>query len=78
MATKNAPTKAEFLEALRKNGIHSLEDWANAIFPETGGYAWYDDEDEGIGLGLVTIPDKGKFSLKWDSIGSAGFGPPEA
>ena len=39
MATeKKAPTKAEFLEALRKKGINNLEDLADALMPETSGY----------------------------------------
>ena len=37
MATQQ-PTKDEFVEALRKEGIHTLEDLWDAIFPETGGY----------------------------------------
>ena len=39
MATEKAPTKAEFLEALKEKGINSLEDLVDAIMPETGGYA---------------------------------------
>ena len=39
MATeKKSPTKAEFLEALKKKGINNLEDLADAVMPETGGY----------------------------------------
>ncbi|MCH8799419.1 MAG: hypothetical protein IH963_00770 [Chloroflexi bacterium] len=41
MATQKAPTKAEFLQALSKNGIKNLEDLVDAIMPETnetGGY----------------------------------------
>ena len=39
MATQKAPpTKAEFLEALSKNGINNLDDLVDAILPETGGY----------------------------------------
>ena len=39
MATENkAPTKAEVLEALSKNGINTLEDLVDAIMPETGGF----------------------------------------
>ena len=39
MATVKAPTKAEFLEALSKNGIKTLEDLVDALLPsETGGY----------------------------------------
>ena len=78
MATdKKTPTKTEFLEALKKNGINNLDDLVNAILPDTGGFAWYDSDDEMIGLGLVTIPDKGKFNLKWDELGSRGFNSPD-
>ena len=41
MATEKAPTKAEFLEALKKKGINNLEDLLDAIMPETGGFADY-------------------------------------
>ena len=77
MASENAPTKEEFVEALRNKGINNLEDLVNVIWPETGGYAWYDDVDEGIGLGLVTILGKGSFNLKWDNLDARGFGPPD-
>ena len=43
MATNKAPTKAEFLEALSKKGINSLEDLIEAVMPEpdeTGGYGF--------------------------------------
>ena len=43
MATEKAPTKAEFLAALSKNGINSLEDLVDAVMPEadeTGGYSY--------------------------------------
>ncbi|MCH8799418.1 MAG: hypothetical protein IH963_00765 [Chloroflexi bacterium] len=35
MATHKAPSKAEFLEALKKKGINTLEDLIEAIMPET-------------------------------------------
>ena len=41
MATGKAPTKAEFLAALNKKGINSLEDLVDRLMPETdetGGY----------------------------------------
>ena len=41
MATEKAPTKAEFLAALEKKGIKTLEDLIDAVMPEpdeTGGY----------------------------------------
>ena len=65
MATEK-PTKAEFLEALRENGINSLEDLLDAVIPETGGYA----QRQGVeGLGefpngaVIHIKDKGTFSF---------------
>ena len=41
MASEKAPTKADFLAALEKKGIKSLEDLIDAVMPEpdeTGGY----------------------------------------
>ena len=35
---KKVPTKEEFLEALKKKGINNLEDLADVLLPETGGY----------------------------------------
>ncbi len=46
MATKQ-PTKEEFLEALRQDGIHNLEDLWDIIFPETGGYSSMQMPDDG-------------------------------
>ena len=43
MATNKAPTKAEYLEALSKKGINSLEELIEAVMPEpdeTGGYVF--------------------------------------
>ena len=48
MATNKAPTKAEFLEALSRKGINSLEDLIEAVMPEpdeTGGYIVWDKGD---------------------------------
>jgi len=45
MATNEAPTKADFLAALEKKGIKSLEDLIDAVMPEpdeTGGYLLMD------------------------------------
>ena len=50
MATNKAPTKAEFLEALSKKGINSLEDLIEAVMPEpdeTGGYVFRINAGEG-------------------------------
>lgn len=50
MATNKAPTKADFLAALEKKGIKSLEDLIDAVMPEpdeTGGYVW-DAPDAGF------------------------------
>ena len=38
MATEKILTKEELLEALKNNGINSLEELVDAIMPETGGY----------------------------------------
>ena len=37
MATE-ALTKEEWLEAMRQQGINTLEELADSIFPETGGF----------------------------------------
>jgi len=45
MADNKTPTKAEFLAALEKKGIKSLEDLIDAVMPEpdeTGGYLLMD------------------------------------
>ncbi len=45
MPNEKAPSKAEFLVALSKKGINSLEDLIEAIMPEsdeTGGYFFMD------------------------------------
>ena len=69
MATEKTPTKAEFLEALRKNGIKSLEDLVDVILPETGGYRiLYSKNLEQTPM--VTIPIRGfeglfGFHLSW-------------
>lgn len=47
MATKKSPSKEEFLEALKKNGIKNLEDLINAIMPET-------DETGGFIFGMIS------------------------
>lgn len=50
MATEKAPTKADFLAALEKKGIKSLEDLIDIVMPEpdeTGGYAFKMDMGEG-------------------------------
>lgn len=50
MATGKAPTKAEFLAALNKKGINSLEDLVDRLMPETdetGGYIATEFVDDG-------------------------------
>ena len=50
MATEKAPTKAEFLAALNKKGIKSLEDLVDVLMPETdetGGFIAADFVDDG-------------------------------
>ena len=61
MTTENTPTKAEFLEALKKNGINTLEDFIDAIFPETGGFSWMIDYADGRSIGEIS--GKGKFNV---------------
>ena len=54
MATDKAPSKAEFLAALKENGINSLEDLADAIMPEvdeTGGYLFNMDTGASLAVG---------------------------
>ena len=64
MATEKPPTKAEFLEALKENGINSLEESVDADFPETCGYSFYISEINKV-MPLVTIPHEGSFAVKW-------------
>ncbi len=48
MATEKAPTKAEFLAALSKKGINSLEELVDAIMPEAdeaGGFSSFISEE---------------------------------
>ena len=63
MTTEKAPTKGQFLEALSKNGINSLEDLADAILPkpdETGGFSiWISEENEDAMKYLKSL-EKGK------------------
>ena len=54
MTTNKAPTKKEFLEALNKKGINSLEDLVNAIMPETGGFS-YEPAGDSTGLDPETV-----------------------
>ena len=77
MATDKAPSKAEFLAALKENGINSLEDSADAIMPEvdeTGGYLFNMDTGpsfavgERIEIGFTTHGlDVAKFIANWRS-----------
>ena len=73
MATEKVLTKEELLEALKNNGINSLEELVDAIMPETGGYRiLYSDRSEPPPL--VTIPDKGSFGFKmyWYDVDTEG------
>ncbi len=65
MTTEKAPTKAEFLEALKKNGINNLEDLLNAIMPETGGFIqdYVSEENSELRFPLATIPGRGRLNL---------------
>jgi hypothetical protein len=64
-ATEKAPTKAEFLAALSKNGINSLEDLVDAVMPEadeTGGYSYQiiSEENEDAERWLKSIKAPGR------------------
>ena len=68
MVTKG-PTKEEFLEALRQKGINNLEDFVDAIMPETGGYGSIRTGVEGFGdhpAGPTLTTPWGTFS--WQEI----------
>jgi len=45
MATQG-PSKKEFLEALNKKGITTVEELVDAIMPETGGYEYETSGDQ--------------------------------
>ena len=68
MATDTAPTKEEFVVALRNKGINSLADLVNAIWPEPGAYRVENSEL----MLLVRIPDKGLFGVKWHQDDAEG------
>lgn len=69
MTTQNQPTKEEFLEALTKNGINSLEDLVEALLPsETGGFSWTpseENDDSNRWLKQVASLEKAKFGFWW-------------
>ena len=63
MATEQKPNKKEFLAALNKNGIKSLEDLADAILPEadeTGGFSSYLSEENEDAMKYLKSLEKGK------------------
>ena len=64
MATDKAPSRADFLEALKENGINSLEESVDADFPETCGYSIYISEINKV-MPLVTIPHRGSSAVPW-------------
>ncbi len=71
MATKG-PTKEEFVEALRQQGINNLDDLVDAILPETGGHRMVgsivEPPNNASGLEhLATIFDTpwGRLSFAW-------------
>ncbi len=71
MATDKGPTKAEFLEALKENGINSLEDLADAIMPEadeTGGYMFNMVTDASYAVG-----ESGNLGFRSHGRDVAGF-----
>jgi hypothetical protein len=71
MTTQNQPTKEEFLEALTKNGINSLEDLVEALLPsETGGFSWTpseENDDSNRWLKQVASLEKAKFGFWWST-----------
>ena len=71
MATQNQPTKEEFLEALTKNGINSLEDLVEALLPsETGGFSWTlseENDDATKWLNTLATIDKANFGFWWST-----------
>ena len=80
MATEKAPTKAEFLAALSKKGINSLEELVDAIMPETdetGGFSSFmseENEDAEKWLRSLKAPGRrmvlGRFMI--DEFGDEG------
>ena len=77
MATNKAPTKADFLAALEKKGIKSLEDLIDALMPEsdeTGGYVWedaggFDPADGDIGDAAKIAMRKWRGNTDWAEFG---------
>ena len=58
MATQKAPTKEEFLAALKKNGIKNLEDLLDVIMPET-------DETGGYIIGVSMMSQENRETHAW-------------
>ena len=68
MATEKAPTKAEFLAALEKKGIKSLEDLIDAVMPEP-------DETGGYVIGVTGMAEEGDWADIAQSFKNRGHGP---
>ncbi len=73
IATDDAPTKEEILEALGKNNINNIEELVDALMPETGGYAWHDRDDDPPGLEVAKLKT-GSINVHWHS-GPGVFDP---
>ena len=58
------PTKEEFLEALNQEGINTLEDLWDAIFPETAGYSFMQMPDDPSEPELPPHPHR-SFPVPW-------------
>ena len=68
MATDKAPTKAEFMEALKEKGITTLDELLDAIMPETAGYVDIMRDSSEIGSSGHTFDSLSKYF----GIGIAG------
>ena len=68
MATEKAPTKADFLAALNKKGIKSLEDLIDAVMPEP-------DETGGYVFGVTGMAEEGNWPDTAGSLENRGHGP---
>lgn len=75
MATDKAPSKAEFLEALRQKGITTLDELLDAIMPETGGYD-YEKADDMSGWEHPASSLAKFFAFGFGFAGDVGTRPP--
>ena len=68
MASEKSPTKAEFLAALEKKGIKTLEDLIDAVMPEP-------DETGGYSSGIAEMAEEGDWADIAQSFKNRGHGP---